>query len=105
MIVGRVIGWILVLASIIMASGEAVMALGSVDYHGLAAADLWTLLMGKSPGAMDGYMAGDSWGLLISLGLGMPAWTILGPLGIFMAHIFRDKQSNSRMLKTSSIAN
>ena len=88
-----------------MASGEAVMALGSVDYHGLAAADLWTLLLGKSPGAVDGYIAGNSWSLLISLGLGMPAWTILGPVGFFMAHIFRDRQASGRMLKTSSIAN
>ena len=49
MIFGRTAGWMLVILAIVMASAEAVMALGIGTYNGLATADVWTLLVGQSP--------------------------------------------------------
>ena len=49
MVVGRFLGWFLVILAIVMASAEAVMALGTGAYSGLATADVWTLLVGHAP--------------------------------------------------------
>ena len=49
MFIGRAFGWTMVLAAILMASGEAIMALGSGSYQGLATADVWALLWGQTP--------------------------------------------------------
>ena len=96
MIIGRLFGWALLFLSIIMASGDAVMALGSLKYNGLATADLWTLLLGQNPNIFTTESSENKFNLLPII-LSMPAWTILGPVSILILYIFRCKKSALRL--------
>jgi hypothetical protein len=96
---GRVSGWIIVILAILMASAEAVMALGMGAYDSLATVDLWTLLVGQSPsfGA-----TGDSVQVLALLGAGimqMPAWVVLGAVGLVIAHVCRKRRARRRVFQ------
>ena len=100
MVFGRLAGWGLVLLAIVMASAEAVMALGASAYSGLATADIWKLLVGQTPSfAVDA----DSLQLFAALGTGilqMPAWIVFGVFGFLIAHICRKRRSPRRSFRT-----
>jgi hypothetical protein len=74
MLFGRLVGWVLLTVAVLMASGDAVLALGPGDHVGIVTGDVWMLL------------AGHQWvpGLRPSLSamlMACPAWALLGPLG------------------------
>ncbi|OFX13724.1 MAG: hypothetical protein A2516_02625 [Alphaproteobacteria bacterium RIFOXYD12_FULL_60_8] len=71
MIIGRLLGWLLFSLTILMASAEAVMALGTGSYDGINAGEIWTLLSGSSPEAGIGKLL-----------QALPAWTLTGSLGL-----------------------
>lgn len=75
----RLIGWVFVLVAILMASGEAVMALGTGTYDGLATGEMWTLLAGARP--VEGVQPGDLAGTLAALLMELPAWLAVGLIG------------------------
>jgi hypothetical protein len=78
MLFGRVLGWVLIGLAVIMASADAVMALGPVEYAGIVTADVFTLLTGGEP------EFGESLSLLASAEealLDTPAWVVMGGLG------------------------
>lgn len=80
MLFGRVTGWLLAGLAVIMASADAVMALGPEDYVGLVTADFVLLLAGHAPGtAEDGRSLFDS---LQAMVLDLPAWVVVGSLGL-----------------------
>jgi hypothetical protein len=70
MFIGRLCGWLLVAVAMLMASADAVMALGPVDYAGIAAGDVWTLIAGRSPEPIPAQTL-----------MHLPAWMLLGPMG------------------------
>jgi len=74
MLVGRLAGWLLIGVSMLMASADAVLALGPGEHVGIATRDIWMLLAGRAwdPGAPS----------LASLLMAWPAWTVLAPLGL-----------------------
>jgi len=81
----------LVVLAIVMASAEAVMALGTGAYNGLATVDVWTLLVGQTPtfAAEAGAMQ-----VLATVGTGimaMPAWVVFGALGFMLLHLCRQR--------------
>ena len=83
--------------AILMASAEAVMALGMGAYDSLATVDLWTLLVGQSPsfGAAHGSVE-----VLAAAGAGimqMPAWVVIGVLGFALAHFCRKRRARRRV--------
>ncbi len=78
MFLGRFCGWCLIGLSLLMASADAVMALGPGDYSGIAAGDLFTLLSGHPPEATRPLSALDAVGLML---MQWPAWAVVGPLG------------------------
>ncbi|MGE4063698.1 MAG: hypothetical protein AB7E79_10055 [Rhodospirillaceae bacterium] len=83
--------------AILMASAEAVMAVGLGAYDGLATVDLWTLLVGQSPsfGTAD-----ESIELLAATGAGimqMPAWVVLAAVGFVLAHVCRKRRARRRV--------
>ena len=97
MIVGRTLGWFLVILAIVMASGEAVMALGRGAYNGLVTEDVWVLLVGQSPQFVN---LSDSNRLLTAAGVGimqMPAWVVIGVLGFIFAHLCRKRRDRRRI--------
>lgn len=73
---GRLMGWALLGLAMLLASGDAVMALGPGEYVRLAAGDVWLLLAGRLPegGNLPLTLAGE---MLLAL----PAWMVLAPLG------------------------
>ena len=100
MIFGRIAGWALVVLSIFMASAEAVMALGTGAYNGLATVDVWTLLVGQTPSFST---EPNSVALLAVVGAGimaMPAWVVCGAVGFMVLHVCR-KRARRRVFRSS----
>lgn len=85
----------MVIVAIIIASAEAVMALGASGHPGLATSDIVTLLTGQSP-----QFSASRWPELFSaLGAGvmaMPAWFVIGVMGLAMVHVFRARRVRRR---------
>jgi len=84
MLVGRLFGWLLIGISVLMASADAVMALGPGEHAGIIAGDLWLLLSGRAwpPGE-------PSFATLL---MAWPAWTLLAPLGLLTVWLSRQKR-------------
>lgn len=83
----RLLGWVLLTTSVLMASAEAVMAIGTGSYSGIATRELWTLLSGSSPdfgASLSGTPAG--WRRFLPMAgavlMETPAWLVGGPLGL-----------------------
>jgi hypothetical protein len=91
-LIGRILGWALVVVATLMASGEAVMALGAASYPGLATSEVVTLLVGQ-PIAPSFTSAPD---VLAALGVGllaMPAWLVIGATGLVLTQVCRVRRS------------
>ena len=86
MVFGRFLGWALVLAAFLMASAEAVAALGTGEYVGIAACDVITLITGLEPHAQT-FFAGR---LMLA-----PAWMFAGSLGVALVFACRNKKHRS----------
>ena len=80
--IGRIFGWFLVVLAALMASGDAVMALGDVRNDGLSTGEVWTLLAGKVP---DPLTTPDMMLVLYA----QPAWGVLGVAGLVLLLMFR----------------
>ena len=97
---GRVFGWFLVVLAIVMASAEAVMALGTGAYAGLATAEVWTLLVGRSPSAWLDAGSNQIISAMGALVMAMPAWILFGLSGITVLHLCRARPQRRRRFKT-----
>ena len=84
MVVGRLAGWLLIGLSVLMASADAVMALGPGDHTGIVTRDVWMLLAGRNWDP-----EGPS---LATLLMAWPAWTILAPLGLLTVFLSRPRR-------------
>jgi hypothetical protein len=96
MFFGRVMGWLLIGVAVIMASADAVLALGPADYAGIVTADVVTLIAGHTPDTTD---AGRS--ALASLSaavLDMPAWIAVGLMGLALSVSCRKRQRQRRFV-------
>ena len=85
---GRTLGWLMVVLSVLMASAEAVMALGAASYPGLVTSEVVTLLVGQ-PIEFSFATAPD---MLVYFGTGllaMPAWLVIGTLGLALTQTCR----------------
>ena len=99
MIFGRTAGWMLVILAIVMASAEAVMALGIGTYNGLATSDVWTLLVGQSPSFAGDTSAPQVLSVAGALVMQMPAWAVFGAIGVFLAHVCRQRPHRRRIFR------
>jgi len=80
----------------LMASAEAVMALGTGAYNGLATVDVWTLLVGQTPNFA---LQPDSSQFLTAIGsaiMAMPAWVAFAASGFLAIHVCRKRQRRTR---------
>jgi hypothetical protein len=99
-VLGRVFGWFLVVLAIVMASAEAVMALGTGAYAGLATSEVWTLLVGRAPSA---WLEASSNQILSAAGtvvMATPAWIIFGLCGVMLIHVCRRRPQRRRRFAT-----
>lgn len=79
MFLGRILGWVLLAVSLVMASADAVMALGPADYSGILTSDVLTLLTGGAPD-----MAERNQSFLLNaqrILLDLPAWIAMAVMG------------------------
>jgi ABC-type phosphate transport system permease subunit len=97
MFIGRIVGWSMIAVALLMASGEAVMALGTGSYHGLATSDVWALLWGQTPQVEQTSSAGSMWLLIVTVFMAMPAWAVVGPVGVILAHVCRRRPPRGRL--------
>lgn len=80
MTLGRILGWVLVVAAGLIASAEGIAAVATGAYDSVAAGDLWTLMTGRYP-YIDFSTHGawsDNAGTML---LACPAWTVIGAIG------------------------
>ena len=76
MAIGRFFGWVLLISAVVTASAEAVAALGTGEYVGIATADVVTIITGMSPQTPL---------------LKCPAWVSLAVIGIALMFVCRKK--------------
>lgn len=93
MLFGRLLGWVLIGLTVIMASADAVLALGPADYAGIITADVVTLLTGGGP-EMGG--APSVFSRFEAMVLDLPAWVAMGALGTAMLVGFRKRARRHR---------
>lgn len=88
--IGRFLGWMFIGLAILTASADAVMALGAGSHESLAAGEVWTLIAGRAP---DFETAAPGLpGILGLVGdhiMSLPAWVVMGPLGMALVAAFR----------------
>jgi hypothetical protein len=84
MLVGRLTGWLLLGVSLLMASGDAVLALGPGDHVGIVTRDVWLLLSGRVWEPTNSSFA--------SLLMTWPAWSIIAPLGLLLLWTCRPRR-------------
>lgn len=92
---GRLLGMLLLVLSLLMASGEGVMALGTGAYDVLATGEVWTLLSGQP--AETGDMA--SW---VRNVMQLPAWTLAAACGLLLCVAYRKRTPKRRLLCRSA---
>jgi hypothetical protein len=99
LVLGRIFGWTLLILAIVMASAEAVMALGTGAYSGLATADVWTLLVGPTP--LNSLEDSPNWILSTAsiIVMNMPAWIMFGISGFLFIHLCRQRRQRRRRFR------
>ena len=93
MLLGRFVGWLLIAVTVIMASGDVVLALGPADYSGILTADVITLLVGAAP---EPAPEPSLIAAIESLIMDLPAWVILGLAGITLLIASRKRHKRFR---------
>jgi hypothetical protein len=86
LIAGRITGWALIVLALLMASGDAVLALGTGEHAGIVAGDLWMLVAGRAP---ETSTASTSLGATL---LSWPAWVAIGPIGMILIAACRPRR-------------
>ncbi|MGE4279339.1 MAG: hypothetical protein AB7G62_07110 [Magnetospirillum sp.] len=97
MLMGRVVGWFLIALTVIMASGDAVLALGPADYSGILTADVVTLLVGAAPEAAPEQSLISTLELAI---MELPAWVVVGTVGTFLLIASRKRHKRFRFRRS-----
>jgi len=93
MLLGRIIGWMLIALAVVMASADAVLALGPDDHAGIITADVVILLTG------DPFTAESIWTKLGRVGaslMSLPAWIVMLALGIATVLASRKRERRFR---------
>ena len=92
MVFGRLFGWVLIGVAVLMASAEAVMALGPADYTGIMTSEVLTLLTGGEP---DPGRA-STFARLEAMVLSLPAWVAVAGMGTALLVACRKRQRRFR---------
>lgn len=94
MLLGRIVGWLLVVVAVLMASAEAVLALETGTYSGLIAGDLWTLVAGRAPPEAE--TASTWWEFAAGRAMDSPAWVLIGLSGAVVMYACRARRRTFR---------
>ncbi|SIS56738.1 hypothetical protein SAMN05421779_102609 [Insolitispirillum peregrinum] len=88
---GRLLGMTVLVLSVVMASGEGVMAVGTGTYDSLAVGEVWTLLSGH-PALGD---ASLPWMRDV---MHLPAWSMTMAFGLMLCFAYRRRTPKRRMM-------
>jgi hypothetical protein len=95
--IGRLIGWLFLIAGILTSSADLVMAFAPQPTESLMAIDLWVILSGRAPtGGASGFFSN-----LMQYLLHIPAWLVLIPFGGIFLYIFKRRPKRRGMLAAS----
>jgi len=91
MTLGRILGWVLIVAAGLIASAEGIAAVASGAYDSVATGELWTLITGRHP--FIGFSSHDAWSeTLGTMLLAWPAWTVIGAIGCMLILLCRPRR-------------
>jgi hypothetical protein len=76
MLLGRILGWMMIALAVVMASADAVLALGTSDHSGIMTADVLMLLVG------DPFAAEAGWSGRFARLMDLPAWIAVLTMGL-----------------------
>jgi hypothetical protein len=96
MFFGRLMGWLLLGLAVIMASADAVLALGPAEYAGIVTADVVTLIAGHAPDTTDAGRTVLS--TVAAVILDMPAWIAVGLMGVSLSVACRTRHRQRRFV-------
>jgi putative Ca2+/H+ antiporter (TMEM165/GDT1 family) len=99
-VIGRIFGWFSVILAFVMASAEAVMALGTGAYNGLATSEVLTLLVGDAPGSILDRTSNEIIAAGGALFMAMPAWLAFAVCGFMLVHVCRKRPQRKRRFRT-----
>ncbi len=100
MVVGRVVGWLLIVLAVAMAGHEAISSLDAGAYDMLAFGELWAKIDIASLSLIQAVVQRYVWvwlwdGVIVNLLL-LPAWAVLSVPGILMVLGFRLREGRRR---------
>ncbi len=100
MIVGRIIGWLLIVLAVATAGHEAITSLDAGAYDSLAFGELWAKIDIASLNLIQAVVQRYVWvwlwdGVILNLLL-LPAWAVLSVPGILMVLGFRVREGRRR---------
>lgn len=93
MLAGRIMGWLMIGVAVLMASADAVMALGPGDYDSIRTADVVTLLTGDLMTGQGG------WTQALRGLMTLPAWIVIGAGGLATLLMCRKRLRRFRFRK------
>lgn len=97
MLLGRIVGWFLIAITVVMASGDVVLALGPADYSGILTADVITLLIGAAPEpAPEQNLMAATEAVIMDL----PAWVVVGVVGVALLVSCRKRNKRFRFRRS-----
>jgi hypothetical protein len=95
MFVGRLLGWLLLVAAVILAGSEAVHSLAAGHWTPRSLDEFWSALDPGGPGQVAAFVRDRLWPPLWDSGLavvlGGPAWAVSGGLGLIFLALFRPR--------------
>lgn len=98
MLLGRIVGWFLIAVTVVMASGDAVLALGPADYAGILTADVITLLVGAAP---EPTPEQSLFAALEAVIMDLPAWVVVGMAGTALLVVSRKRNKRFRFRRAA----
>lgn len=98
MLLGRIVGWFLIAVTVVMASGDAVLALGPADYAGILTADVITLLVGAAP---EPTPEPSLFAALEAVIMDLPAWVVVGMAGTALLVASRKRNKRFRFRRAA----
>lgn len=98
MLLGRIVGWFLIAVTVVMASGDAVLALGPADYAGILTADVITLLLGAAP---EPTPEQSLFAALEAVIMDLPAWVVVGMAGTALLVASRKRNKRFRFRRAA----
>jgi hypothetical protein len=100
MVIGRMIGWLLLVVALGVVSFEIWLAMKSGGWRPVAAGELWFKLhapsLNASQAGIQRHVAPWLWDPVITTVLLWPAWAVVGAPGLLLAWAFRKRKPGRR---------